>query len=124
MTPVKTPINIHKEAPLMVVILIVRHCEKKSVAVLVVILMCDGFDQKSVTLTLLMAILLYVTPLTKIVWPFWPKSLSREIRYYNHIALKFDNLSSAAAEVPFKFQSDWKSLNPKLTASILHEILQ
>ena len=60
----------------MVVILIVRHCEKKSVAVLVVILMCDGFDQKSVTLTLLMAILLYVAPLTKIsvavlanVWP-------------------------------------------------------
>ena len=56
----------------MVVILIVRHCEEKSVAVLVVILMCDGFDQKSVALTLLMAILLYVAPLTKIVWPFWP----------------------------------------------------
>ena len=54
----------------MVVLLIVRHCEEKSVAVLVVILMCDGFDQKSVTLTLLMAILLYVAPLTKIVWPF------------------------------------------------------
>ena len=42
----------------MVVILIVRHCEEKSVAVLVVILMCDGFYQKSVTLTLLMATLL------------------------------------------------------------------
>ena len=60
----------------MVVILIVRHCEEKSVAVLVVILMCDGFDQKSVTLTLLMAILLYVAPLTKIVWAIlanvWP----------------------------------------------------
>ena len=42
----------------MVVILIVRHCEEKSVAVLVVIPMCDGFDQKSVTLTLLMATLL------------------------------------------------------------------
>ena len=67
----KTPINIHKEAPLMVVILIVRHCEEKSMAVLVVILMCDGFDQKSVTLTLLMVILLYVAPLTKIVWLFW-----------------------------------------------------
>ena len=53
-TPVKTPINIHKEAPLIVVILIVRRCEVKSLAVLVVILMCDGFDQKSVTLTLLM----------------------------------------------------------------------
>ena len=36
----------------MVVILIVRHCEEKSMAVLVVILMCNGFDQKSVTLTL------------------------------------------------------------------------
>ena len=35
----------------MVVILIVRHCEEKSVAVLVVIIMCDGFDQKSVALT-------------------------------------------------------------------------
>ena len=42
------------------------------------------------------------------------KSLSPKITYYNHIALKFDNLSSAAAEVPVKFQSDWKSLNPKL----------
>ena len=41
-------------------------------AVLVVILMCDGFDQKSVTLTLLMAIQLYVALLAKIVWPFWP----------------------------------------------------
>ena len=54
------------------VILIVRHCEEKSLAVLVVILMCDGFDQRSVTLTLLMAILLYVALLTKIMWPFWP----------------------------------------------------
>ena len=71
-TPIKTPINIHKEAPLMVVILIVPHYEEKSVAVLVAILMCDGFDQKSVTLARLMAILLYVTLLTKIVWPFWP----------------------------------------------------
>ena len=56
----------------MVVILIVRHCEEKSVAVLVVILMCDGFDQKSVTLTLLMEILLYVSLSTKIMWPLWP----------------------------------------------------
>ena len=71
-TAVKTPIDIHKEAPVMVVIIIVRHCEEKSVAVFVVILVCDGFDQKSVTLTLLMAILLYVAPLTKIVWPFCP----------------------------------------------------
>ena len=51
-TPVKTPINIHKEAPLMVVILIVRHCEEQSVAVLVAILMCDGFDQKSYSINL------------------------------------------------------------------------
>ena len=29
----------------------------------------------------------------------------------------------AAAEVPVKFQSDWKSLNPILAASSLHEIL-
>ena len=54
----------------MVVIPIVRHCEEKSVDGLVVILMCDGFDQKSVTLTLLMAILIYL--LTKIVWSLWP----------------------------------------------------
>ena len=29
-----------------------------------------------------------------------------------------------AAEVPVKFQSDWKSLNPNLVASRLHEILR
>ena len=34
-------------------------------AILVVIPMCDGFDQRSVTLTLLMAILLYVALLNK-----------------------------------------------------------
>ena len=69
-TPLKAPIIIHKETPVMVVIPIVRHCEGKSVAVLVVILMCDGFDQKSETLTLLIAILIYL--LTKIVWSLWP----------------------------------------------------
>ena len=31
---------------------------------------------------------------------------------------------SVAAEVPVKFQSDWKSLNPNLAASRLHEILR
>ena len=31
---------------------------------------------------------------------------------------------TAAAEVPAKFQSDWKSLNPNLAASRLHEILR
>ena len=30
----------------------------------------------------------------------------------------------AAAVVPVKFQSDWKSLNPNLVASRLHEILR
>ena len=56
-TPVKTSINIAKEA-LMVVVLTVRNCEEKRMAVLVVILMCDGFDQKGIMLTLLVVILL------------------------------------------------------------------
>ena len=34
------------------------------------------------------------------------------------------HLGSAAAEVPAKFQSDWKSLNPNLGASSLHEFLR
>ena len=68
---IKTPIDIRKEAPLMVVILTVRHCKEKCVAVLVVILMYDDFSQNSVMLTLLMVILLYVAILTKIVWLFW-----------------------------------------------------
>ena len=34
------------------------------------------------------------------------------------------HLGSSAAEVPAKFQSDWKSLNPNLAASRLHEILR
>ena len=39
--------------------------------------------------------------------------------------MKFDSdLGSAAAVVPVKFQSDWKSLNPNLAASGLHEILR
>ena len=32
--------------------------------------------------------------------------------------------TSAVAQVPAKFQSDWKSLNPNLAASRLHEILR
>ena len=54
------------------------------------------------------------------------KSRSREIGCYNdRIALKFDrHLGSAAAEVPVKFQSDWKSPNPNLAASRLHEIFR
>ena len=53
------------------------------------------------------------------------KSRSREIRCYDdRIALKFDkHLGSVAAEVPV-IKSDWKSLNPKLAALILHEILR
>ena len=54
------------------------------------------------------------------------KSPSREIGCYNdRIALKFDmHLGSAAAEVPVKLHSDWKSLIPNLAASRLHEVLR
>ena len=39
--------------------------------------------------------------------------------------MEFDrHLGSAAAEVPVKFQSDWKSLNPNPVAERLHEILR
>ena len=52
------------------------------------------------------------------------KSRSREFGFYR-IALKFDrHLGSTAAEVPVKFLSDWKSLNPNLAASRLREILR
>ena len=43
-------------------------------------------------------------------------SLSGKISFDGH-------LGSAAAEVSVKFESDWKSLNPNLAASILDEIL-
>ena len=54
------------------------------------------------------------------------KSENREIGCYNnHITLKFDShLGSVAADVPVKFQSDRKSLNPNLPPSGLHEILR
>ena len=54
------------------------------------------------------------------------KSRSREIECYNdRFAMKFDrHLGSAAAVLPVKFQSDWKSLNPNLPASRLREILR
>ena len=43
----------------------------------------------------------------------------------NRIALKFDrHLGSGAAEVPVKFQSDWKSSSVNLVASRLCEILR
>ena len=53
------------------------------------------------------------------------KSRSREIECYNErVALKFDRLlGSTAAEVPVKFQSDWKCLTQNLVASRLHDIL-
>ena len=45
--------------------------------------------------------------------------------YNDCIALKFDrHFGSTATEVPVKFQSDWKSLNPNLAASRLHELLR
>ena len=54
------------------------------------------------------------------------KSRSREIGCYNdHIALNFDrHIGSVAAEVPVKFRSDWKNLNPNRAASRIHEILR
>ena len=54
------------------------------------------------------------------------KSRSREIGCYDgRIALQFDrHLGSAAADVPVKLQSYWKSLNPNLAASGLREILR
>ena len=54
------------------------------------------------------------------------KSRSHKIGCYDDcIALKYDRcLGSAAAEMPVKFESDWKSLNPNLVASRLHEILR
>ena len=40
-------------------------------------------------------------------------------------ALQFDRFHVfAAAEGPVKFQSDWRSLNPNLADSKLHEILR
>ena len=52
------------------------------------------------------------------------KSRNREIVCHNdHIARKFDrHIGNAAADAPFKFQSDWKSLNPNLASSRFYEI--
>ena len=60
-----------------------------------------------------------------VLLPNLAKCRSREIGYYNdRITLKFDrHLSSAAAGVPVRFQSDWKRLNPNLAASSFHEIM-
>ena len=39
--------------------------------------------------------------------------------------MKFDkHIGGAAVELPVKFQNDWKSLQPNLVVSRLHEILQ
>ena len=63
---------------------------------------------------------------TVVLPPNLAKSRNRQIIYHNdRIVLKFDrHLGSVAAEVPVKFQSDRKSLNPKLVVSRLHEILR
>ena len=63
---------------------------------------------------------------TGVSLPNLVKSPGREIGCYNdRIALKVDgHLGSAAAEVPVKFQSDWKSLNSNLAASSFLEILR
>ena len=57
---------------------------------------------------------------------FRVKSRRREIGCYNdRVALQFDrHLGSVAVEMPAKFKSDWKSLNPNLMGSRLHEILR
>ena len=54
------------------------------------------------------------------------KSQSCEIDSLNdHITLKFDmHISSSAAEVPVKFQSDQTIMNTNLVDLRLHEILQ
>ena len=44
--------------------------------------------------------------------------------YKDRVALKLDRYpDNVAAEVPVKFQSDWKSLNPHLATPMLNGIL-
>ena len=51
-------------------------------------------------------------------------SKPRDWLHNDRITLKFDrHLDSAVVEVPVKFQSDWKSLNPNLGSPGLHETL-
>ena len=55
----------------------------------------------------------------------WSLRSPEIICFDDGIALKFDrHIGSTAADVPDKFQSDWKSLNLNLTASRLHEIFR
>ena len=52
-------------------------------------------------------------------------SKQRDWIYNDWSALTFDRLlDSAAAEVPVKFQNNWKSLKPNLAAPRFHEILR
>ena len=67
----------------------------------------------------------YITKRTSILPPNLLKSQSREIGCHIHrIAPKFLSRGSGAVEVPVKFQSDRKSLNPNLAASKLYEIFR
>ena len=54
------------------------------------------------------------------------REVSKPLRdYTDRVALEFNrHHSSAAADEPVKFQSDWKSLHLNLAASGLHEILR
>ena len=54
------------------------------------------------------------------------KSRNREIGCYDdRVALKLDShIDSVVADVPVKFQNDWKTLNLNLLASGLHEVLR
>ena len=55
----------------------------------------------------------------------WSLEAARLSVINDRFALKFDrHLGSVAAEVPVKFQSNWKSLNLNLATSRLHEILR
>ena len=66
------------------------------------------------------------TELTDVLPQDLVKSRSYEIRVYTFsITLKFDShLSSNAAKMPVKFQSDTIIITYNLMASRLHEILQ
>ena len=61
-----------------------------------------------------------------VLQPNLVKSRIHEIGcYHNIIALKLcRHFDSPVTDVPVKCQSDWESLNPKLAASRLHEIMR
>ena len=68
----------------------------------------------------------FCTKLTDVLLQDLVTYRSREIGCYNdRVALKFcRHPDKAAAEIPVKFQSDWKSVKPNLMASKLQEILR